>query len=95
MTDWGEIYAHLIACTGWTWDYIAENVDLLRLETLNRYWDKFPPLHVMVAAYLGLKPQESKTTNECAGLDDQDAVPVQRMSEEEFNQLLKSKGLMQ
>lgn len=56
MTEWGELYAHIAACTGWTWDYIAEHVDLSRLDALNRYWTQWPPLHVMAAAYLGLKP---------------------------------------
>ena len=69
MTDWGEIYAHLVACTGWTWDYIAENVDLPRLESLNRYWDQFPPLHVMVASYLGLKPKPKVKPGQSSGQD--------------------------
>ena len=49
--------AHVCASTGWTWDYVAENVDLPRLECLSRYWDRFPPVHVLVASYMGIKPK--------------------------------------
>jgi hypothetical protein len=55
--DFGEVIAHVCASTGWTWDYVAENVDLPRLEALNRYWKGHPPVHVMVAAYFGIKPE--------------------------------------
>jgi hypothetical protein len=54
------LYAHVIACTGWTWDYISEHVDLPRLESMNRYWEQFPPLHVMVAAYFGITPKKQQ-----------------------------------
>ncbi|MBS0370204.1 MAG: hypothetical protein JSS57_13485 [Proteobacteria bacterium] len=57
VTDFGEIISHVCASTGWTWDYVAEHVDLPRLEALNAYWADHPPLHVMVAAYLDIKPQ--------------------------------------
>lgn len=54
--------AHVAAATGWTWDYISEHVDLPRLAALNDYWSVHPPVHVMVAAYLGIgaetKPKE-------------------------------------
>jgi hypothetical protein len=26
-----------------------------RLEALGRYWQRFPPVHVLVAAYMGVK----------------------------------------
>jgi hypothetical protein len=51
------LIAHVAICTGWTWDYIAEHVDIPRLESLNRYLAAHPPLHMMVAAYLGIKPK--------------------------------------
>lgn len=56
--DFGEVIAHVCASTGWTWDYVAEHVDLPRLQALNKYWAGHPPVHVMVAAYLGVKPEE-------------------------------------
>ena len=38
---------------GWTWEYIDQNMTLPRLEDLNRYWAQYPPMHRLVAAYLG------------------------------------------
>ena len=40
--------------TGWTWDYVEEQVDVPRLAAMSAYWEDYPPLHVMVAAYLGI-----------------------------------------
>ena len=38
---------------------MEKNVDLPRLEQLTRYWRKFPPVHVLVAQYVGYKgPKE-------------------------------------
>jgi hypothetical protein len=31
-------------------------MDLPRLAFLNKYWADYPPLHIMVAAYLGIGP---------------------------------------
>lgn len=55
--------AHVCACTGWTWDYVLEHVDIPRLEALSNYWSDHPPLQWMVAAYFGIKPK-NKTNNE-------------------------------
>jgi hypothetical protein len=43
----------LITVTGWTWDYIDEHMDFPRLEAMNRYWQKSPPVHLSMAAYVG------------------------------------------
>lgn len=48
----------MIASTGWTWDYIADNMDIPRLMELKKYWAKNPPLHMMVKGYLGLGKEE-------------------------------------
>lgn len=37
-------------------------MDLPRLYAMNDYWDSHPPMHVMVAAYLGIKPKNTKAT---------------------------------
>lgn len=42
--------------TGWSWDTIDREMDLMRLAALNHYWDRHPPLHLMVQSYLGIKP---------------------------------------
>ncbi|MFK7088685.1 hypothetical protein AAFM71_07695 [Chromobacterium violaceum] len=59
--NWGELYAHLIACTGLPPDTITQQFDLPRLEAMNTYWRNHPPLHLMVAAYLGIKPETPAT----------------------------------
>lgn len=38
---------------GYTWDYVEQHMDLPRLAAFNRYWVKHPPVHLLVAAYLG------------------------------------------
>ena len=44
---------------GWTLDYVQQNVDLPTLEKLTRYWRKFPPVHVLVARYVGYKADDA------------------------------------
>jgi hypothetical protein len=61
--NWSEIYAHVVASTGWTWDYVSEHVDLPRLNAMNEYWAQFPPVHIMVAGYMGYKPKEKPEEN--------------------------------
>lgn len=36
-------------------------MDLPRLEAMNTYWRNHPPLHLMVAAYLGIKSEPKST----------------------------------
>jgi len=91
LTDWGELYSHIIACTGWTWEYIAENIDLPRLESMNRYWRKSPPLHLMVQAYLGITPTEDTFP---PSIEEQQYVPATKLTKDEFDALLKAKGLI-
>ncbi len=39
---------------GWTWEQVAEQMDFPRLSEMHKHWSKFPPLHKMVADYLGI-----------------------------------------
>lgn len=48
--------------TGWSWDTIDREMDLMRLSALNHYWDRHPPLHLMVQSYLGIKPVSRSST---------------------------------
>ena len=80
--------AHIAASTGWTWDYIADNIDLPRAQSLSKYWQQHPPVHILLAAYVGYTAPTLGNPNE------QDALPAQTLSEDEFNQLLKEKGLL-
>lgn len=52
--------AHVCQCLGWTWDYCDWHLDIPRLISLNRYWRNSPPVHLLVAAYMGIKPRESE-----------------------------------
>lgn len=82
------MYAHLIACTGWTWEYIDDFMTVPRMTEMTQYWKGSPPLHLMVAAYFGIekpsqqaKTVESKESDEAAivaliaGLPQVDYVP--------------------
>ncbi len=55
--------ARACACTGWSWDTVVNELDLPRLQALNSYWDSHPPVHILVAAYMGIKPKQSSTTS--------------------------------
>ena len=43
--------------TGWTWDQVETGMTVPRFQALSRYWQRHPPLHVMAAAWLGIKPK--------------------------------------
>jgi hypothetical protein len=34
-------------------------MDIPRLEAMNKYWKSYPPVHVMIAGYLGIKPESA------------------------------------
>lgn len=55
-----------MACTGQTWREIGRDWDLPRLEAWNAYNKQHPPLHLMVAAYLGIgaKPKRGMSLDE-------------------------------
>jgi hypothetical protein len=57
--NWGDIYAHLITSTGWTFEYIDENMTLFRLAELSAYWKNHPPSHVCNAIMAGIKHSDS------------------------------------
>ena len=50
-------------CTGFTYDQVGEQFDLPRLRAMQKYWEGNPPIHIMVARYLGIK---AKTEDEPA-----------------------------
>lgn len=54
-----------MACTGWHWDDVGQQLDLPRLAAMNAYWQDNPPLHLLVKAFVGYKGSgrsESDTT---------------------------------
>jgi hypothetical protein len=40
---------------GWTWDYVEDTLTIPRFLALQEYWRDCPPVHLMVAGYLGYK----------------------------------------
>lgn len=55
--------------TGWTWDYVLQEVDIPRLEALNAYWKEMPPPHIMLAARWGvLKPKDAEKPQDLSEL---------------------------
>jgi hypothetical protein len=54
--------------TGWTWEYVWENMTLQRLDVMSRLWKKTPPHHVstakiyaLFAAWLGVKDPNAES----------------------------------
>jgi hypothetical protein len=58
---WDGLYCHLITCFGWTWEYVDQSMTFPRLAALNVYWKRNPPLHQLVANYLGYNGKAEKT----------------------------------
>ena len=39
-------------------------MDLPRLISLNKYWESYPPIHILIAGYVGYKkPEKATKTN--------------------------------
>lgn len=57
MTDWDEIYAHVVSATGWSWDRV-DTLTIPRYRALARYWERFPPAHLLLRALVGYKPRQ-------------------------------------
>ncbi len=56
--NWGRIYAHLSSCFGWDYDYIDNHMTLSRLKEYGDYIKDNPPVHQMVAAFLGVNSRK-------------------------------------
>lgn len=50
--------AQLVCATGQSWDSVAWGMDWHRVQALCRYWERHPPLHLMVQGYLGIKSKD-------------------------------------
>ncbi|MGB8422178.1 hypothetical protein [Paraburkholderia sp.] len=49
---------------GWSWEYVDEQMTLPRLHAVWKQWKRFPPIHKMVAVYLGMgKPDDEVPQN--------------------------------
>jgi hypothetical protein len=45
---------------GWTWEYVDDFMTLPRLHSIWKAWKRFPPVHIMVAGYLGFGKEAPK-----------------------------------
>lgn len=54
--------------TGWTWEYIDKSMTLPRWESMCEYWKNNPPQHMLMAIYIGYKPEKPKPKNDLGEL---------------------------
>jgi hypothetical protein len=62
------------------------------VEAMNAYWGDHPPLHIMVAAYLGIGTKSTESTAEAIE-SASEFVPVASLPRDEFDAVLASFGL--
>jgi len=43
-----------MASLGWTWEQV-DQLTIPRLNALTAYWQRHPPMHILLAAYVGYK----------------------------------------
>ena len=65
MTGWAALRAYVCHNTGWTWDEVGR-LTIPRLRALRAEWRQRPPVHWLVANYLGYEPP-ADTEPETAG----------------------------
>lgn len=51
---------HVAITTGMDIETVREQFDIPRLQAFNSYCEKFPPQHVLVAAYFGFPKEKPK-----------------------------------
>lgn len=50
--------------SGWTWEYVENQLTLPQMRAMYEEWQHNPPVPMMVAAFLGIKPHTSGTHEE-------------------------------
>jgi len=55
--------------TGMSLDEVRTQFDMPRLTALNRYTERFPPQHILIAAYFGFGKDGEKETNKQEDID--------------------------
>jgi hypothetical protein len=60
--------------TQWTWDYVENHMDFPRLRWMALDWRKRPPVHVSVAAYLGIGRKNAGAGEILPAVDDTTAI---------------------
>ena len=59
--EWEQIIIHTAISGGWTIEYARWHIDLPMLQSLTTYWGNHPPVHILVAGYLGYKKPDVTT----------------------------------
>lgn len=59
---------HVAITMGMSVEQVREQFDIPRLLAFNRYCDKFPPQHVLVAAYFGYPKEQPKAAADDEGM---------------------------
>ncbi len=54
--DWDELYARIIALTGWTWEYVGRHLTIPRLQALNKFWAQHPSVPSGMVSGWGAAP---------------------------------------
>jgi hypothetical protein len=60
---WGELYALFCVETGWTWEYVDEEMTLPRADEFVKLWKITPPLRLVLASIavaLGMPAPDAK-----------------------------------
>lgn len=58
-----------MAATGWTWEYIDENMTLPRLAVMNKHWNVAPPVHISLARLNGALLEKAPEAEKADGGD--------------------------
>jgi len=67
--DWDRCFALCCANLGWGWEQAERELDLHRLATLNRLWADEPPVHRLLAGFVGYKPPRTRQhADDAAGI---------------------------
>jgi hypothetical protein len=64
-------------------------VDLPQVEALSKYWRKHPPVHLLVAAFVGYQAPEEPVTAALETLP----IPAKNLAKQDFDALLDKFGI--
>jgi len=80
---------------GWTYEYIDQHIDIPRLISLNSYWQKHPPLHLLAAAFMGVKGAGAEVPDQDGGSLHEAAayIPNNALTPDQFAAKLAALGL--
>lgn len=65
--DWDAVYAQIVSATGWSWDQV-DALTIPRYRALRRYWEEYPPVHLLLRALVGFQPRKATALDSFATL---------------------------